>query len=35
MPNIPTLVNYQKLEKESDFMLILFFKKMNILKQKL
>ena len=27
MPKIPTLVNYQKLGKESDFMLILFFKK--------
>ena len=27
MPKIPTLVNYQKLGKESDFMLILFLKK--------
>ena len=27
MPKIPTLVNYQKLGKESDFMLIIFKKK--------
>ena len=29
MPKIPSLVNYQKLGKESDFMLILFLKKWN------
>ena len=32
MPKIPTLVNYQKLRKESDFMLILFLKKKEYFK---
>ena len=32
MPKIPTLVNYQKLGKESDFMLILFLKKKEYFK---
>ena len=34
MPKMLTLMNYQKLRKESDCVLF-FFKKMNILKQKL